>query len=175
MSIIAQARTAANVNAASNAAQVFPDQQNPTSPVFIQIPGSGRFEQKRFKVRASGFATSAGATTTFQPTLYAGSSLTAGSNTILGAATATVINTTSAPWWIELQAIFDSISGKLQGTFSAMINNSMIAAAALANVVTGLSAQTEPVLTICCGITFSVANAGNIGGLKYLVLDDETA
>lgn len=171
-----QARPAAPVNAAVTTVQMFPDQYVSANPVVIPVPGSGRLEQKRFKIRASGTATTAGATTTFGVTLYAGQSLTPGSNTVLGSLAGVVINTTTATWFLEAILIFDSISGKLTGTTSGLINNTIGAAAAITPLL-GLNGAagplgTEPVVNLCVGCTFGVAaSASNIGRLSEFILE----
>jgi len=172
---ITQARRAAPVNASVITVQIFPDQQNPAIPVFIAVPGSGRLEQMRFKVRASGSATTVGATTTFAPSLVPGAVIT-GPAAPLGILAATVVNTATTTWWIEAQLIFDSISGKLTGQFTGMINNTIIAAAAITPIL-GLNgsnapAGTEPVFQVSCGATFGVnAASGNVARLAELVLE----
>jgi hypothetical protein len=168
-------RAAAPVNASITTPQIFPDQVNSSVPVFIAVPGSGRLEQKRFRLIATGCATTLAATTTFAVSIYSGNSLVPANNTLIAALAATVINTTTAPWWIELGLVFDSVSGKLQGSSSGMINNAIIAAAAI-TPLTGLNgttapAGTEPVFNLCVGVTFGVnANAGNVARLGEFVI-----
>lgn len=156
----------------STSAQIFTDAVNAAIAAILNVPGSKRLEQKRFNVRASGYLTSAGSATTALPTLYFGTSLTPGSNTILGAGTATTVNTTSCPWWMEATLLFDSISGKLQGSFSSMVNNVIVANAAIANVPTGINGASEPVISLVCGMTFSAASAANFAGMSEFVLED---
>ena len=176
MSLEQPARAAAPVNANTVGTQIFPDQQISTNPVVIAVPGSGRLEQKKFRVLASGYATTAAATTTFQAGFFVGQSLTVGNNTSLGLLTATVINAATAPWWIEASLVFDSVSGKLQGQFAGMINNTIEAAAVLTNVVTGINgtnapAGTEPVFNLVIGIAFGVnASIANVAHLGQFIL-----
>lgn len=164
------ARAGAIVNAAITTSQIFPDQMNSAVPAIIPIPGTGRLEQKRFRVLASGYATTIAATTNFLVTLYNGISLVPANNAVVGALAATVINTTTAPWWIEAVLIFDSVSGKLNGTFSGMVNNAILAAAVI-SPMTGLNGSsgpsgTEPVTNLCVGVTFGVnASASNVARL----------
>jgi hypothetical protein len=115
------------------------------------------------------------ATTNFLVTLYSGNSLVPANNTVIGAVAATVINTTSCPWWIEAALAFDSVSGKLQGSISGMCNNAILAAAAI-TPLTGLNgtsapAGTEPVFNLCLGVTFGVnASAQNVARLGEFVI-----
>lgn len=171
-----QARAAGPISAAVTTAQIFPDQIVTTNPVVIPVPGSGRLEQKRFKIRGSGIATTVGATTTFGITLYAGQSLTPGSNTALGSLAGVVINTATATWFFEGVLIFDSVSGKLCGTVQGLINNTFSAAAAI-TPITGLNgaagpAGTEPVVNLCVGGTFGVnASAQNVARMSEFLLE----
>lgn len=159
---------AANLVGNTTSAQIFPLLVNglasATLACLIPVPGSFRLEQRQFIVRASGFVTG-GTTTNVTTTLYAGTSLTPGSNTVLQASTARAVNSTSAPWRIEAKLIFDSVSGKLHGTVEHEINNLFDAPAALTNVVTALVGSAEPVFNLCVGITFSASNANNLAGL----------
>lgn len=171
------------VNANVSTAQIFPSAQTPTLAYTLNAQGSGKLEQKRFYVRASGYVTG-GTTTNVTVTLYAvagpnipANPLTAGSWTVLGASTARAVNSSTAPWFYEAALVFDSVSGKLHGTFTDVINNNLDAAAALSNVVTGINGSTsaslgvEPPIIFVVGITFSAANAGNIGNLGDFTLD----
>jgi hypothetical protein len=174
MSFELPGRAGAIVNASVTTAQIFPDQINSSIACVIPVPGSGRLEQKRFRVLASGYATTAAATTTLAVTLYNGSSLAVASNTVIAALAATVVNNTTNPWWMEGVFVFDSVSGKLNGTFSGMISNTIIAAAAI-TPVTGLNGTTgplgtEPVVNLCVGVTFGVNATGNSARLGYFTL-----
>ncbi len=187
---IQKAPPAAQVLAAVTTAQIFPNLATPTLAAILNIAGTGRLEQKKFKVRGSGYATTAGATTTVTATLYAknaapAASLVAGNWSVIGVSSARVVNTTTVPWWIEADLIFDSVGGKLGGTFNAMVNNTLDAAAAITNPLTGLNGSSyavtqgatkvpaaEPVFVVAVGLTFGVnASAGNIGNLQELILD----
>ena len=180
---------AAQVSAAILTAQIFPNLSIPTLPAILNVPAGGRLEQQKFKVRASGYATTQAATTTVLLSLFGkpvvpGTPLTPANWTLLGASTARVVNTTSCPWWIEADLTMDSISGKLGGTFNALINDLYDASAPIANILTGLNATSypvvqgantipavEPAFAVCVGITFGVnASVGNIGNLGNLIL-----
>jgi hypothetical protein len=170
---INRAPAAAQVSANVTTAQIFPNSFNSSIACLLTGPGGGVLEQKRFWVRASGYVTT-GTNTNVTITLYSGTSLTAGGNTVLGASTARAVNTTSAPWNFEAVLTFDSVSGKLQGSFKDMINNILDADAALSNVVTGVSGaagSASPALNFVIGVTFSAANVGNIGNLGDFSLD----
>ena len=187
-SAITKAQPAAQVKANVATGQLFANAANPSVPAIINVPGSGRLEQKKFVVRASGTATT-GATSTVAPTLYMAKSVpatpfTPGNWTILGAATGVSFATTTGAWWIEALLEFESVGGTMQGSFSSLILNTLGAAAAIPNLLTGLNGtsqtvtqgstvvpQTEPVFVIACGLTFGTANVGNIGTMGDFSLD----
>lgn len=175
---------AGQVNAAVTTAQIFPLISNPNMPCTVSAKGKGIAEQKRFTIRAEGNLQTAGATTTAQASLLAGLAIPAtplviGSWTLLGAGGAQVVATAWSPWWIEANLILDSNSGKMQGTFSQMVNNLYTAWAPLANQLTGINATNNPIAGVqpadpvawfAIALTFSVANAGNIGNLANFEL-----
>lgn len=178
------------VNASVTTAQLFANRQVPSVPTVIGILGSGRLEQRKFTVRASGSATT-GTTSNLTATLYIAAAIpatpfTAGSWAVLGASTAHSLVSLTAPWMIEAQLEFESIGGTMQGIYNALINNAVDAAAAISNRLTGLNGTSntitqepggavvvaaEPVFVIGVGLTFSVANAGNVGTLGDFCLD----
>jgi hypothetical protein len=73
--------------------------------------------------------------------LYAGivAPTLAAPGTLIAVSTARAVGTTTAPWWVEAELLFDSVSGKLQGVQSAIVNNLYDAKAALAAVVAGIN------------------------------------
>lgn len=165
----------ARVNANSVAAQVFPRADSLLLPVVLTAPGSGVLDQKKFVVRASGFCTTAGAYTVLI-TLYAGIVVPtiAAPGTLIAVSTARAVGTTSCPWWIESELQFDSVSGKLQGVQSAMVNllyDAKAANAAAIAAVAGGVGSAEPALYFAVAITFNTGNILNIGGLQDFVLD----
>jgi hypothetical protein len=189
-SSLTKAVPAGQISAAVTTAQLFPNKQVPSAPTVINVLGSGRLEQKKFTVRASGSVVT-GTTATVTPTLYMGlvipaTPFTAGNWTILGAGGAVSLASISSAWAIETTLYFESLGGTMQGSFSSEINNAITAAAAITNRLTGLNGTSnsitqepsavlvtaaEPVFVIAVGLTFSVANAGNIGTLGDFCLD----
>jgi hypothetical protein len=164
------------VSANSAAAQVFPNLLVPANPVFLTAPSGGTLDQKAFRVRASGYATTAGNFTVLI-TLWAGIVLPtiAAPGTIIGVSTARAQNTISAPWMIEANLIMDSVSGRMHGTQKAVVNNLFDAEAAIAAAITGITpgqGGAEPAVYFAVGITFGTGNVGNIGNLGDFVLDE---
>lgn len=172
---IQRARPAASVSAAVATAQIFPDLGTPTLAAVLLCPGSSRLEQKRFEVRASGIVTVAGAFTAtlslYGALVAPAAPLVAANWTLLGASGATAVATTTAGWEIQAELSFDSVSGKLQGIVESCVNNITVARAAIANQVTAINGVTEPVMVFAIGVTFSAANAGNIGKMADFCLD----
>jgi hypothetical protein len=182
-STVNKALPANTVNAAVTTSQIFPQLNNALVPAYLAVPGSGRFEQQKFWVRAQGFATSAG-NFTVVITLFGFAVLsnnkanplpanpfTPGSWTVIGASTARAVNTVSRPWTYEAELQFDSTSGVMHGIFEDFINNLYDARAAVTNTLAGVNGTFEPCIVLAVGITFSSGNVGNIGTLYEFVLD----
>lgn len=192
MQTILTSRPAAKVLAALLTAQIFPDLAIPTQACVLNVPGTGRLEQRKFSVRASGFATTAAATTTFLASFFIAKLLPATSlvpaswAAVMCAGTARVINTATVPWWLEATIEFDSVGGKMGGIFNQMANNLFDASAAITGTLTGLNGTgmpavqpgpvtvqpAEPVFVIGCAATFGVnASAANIANLAHFEID----
>lgn len=177
--IINHAPAAAQVNGAVATLQVFPNAVVlPQIPSILSCEGSGVVEMRKFIIRASGRCLTVN-NSNVQLTLHAALGATAltiaAPGTVIAQAAAVNQNTTGAPWYIEARLIFDSISGKLHGTFQTMVNNSLSAEAAVAAVlanVSGAAGSAEPALQFTAGISFSIAAATNIGIMNSLEQGD---
>ena len=144
----------------------------PTVPLQVNIPQNSPLEGKPFLLVGSGvlnFGTSSTATLK----VYSGTSLTPGSNTQLATSGAITGFAGKVPFNFELKLQFDSISGKLNGSFKFMVNNTLVAEAALSNVVTGLnnnpsivSAPPVSVASFCLSLTCGT------GGTQVIVVDE---
>lgn len=178
---IKRAAPANSVVANTGNAQVFTLASNAAAPAVVAAPGKLILEGKRFTVRAEGNLQTVGAYTAKASLLAAltipGTPLTAANWTLLGSGTARAVGTAWAPWWINADLIFDSMSGALQGTFNQMVNNLFDASAAIANQVTGINGTNQnvtqgatvvppadPVLYFAVALTFGTAglNVGNL-------------
>ena len=133
---------------------------NPASPTTLAlicpIPPGGVLEADPFDVVASGFL-NIGTSSTVNIKLYSGTSLTPGSDTLLGASGAITAFAGKAPWYAKATLIYDSTSGKLQGSIKFMVNNTLVAEAAVSNVVTGLSSVNNPIANFVISFTFATA------------------
>jgi hypothetical protein len=96
--------------------------------------------------------------------LYYGSSATVVSGNLLHkTASATTQNSTTAPFFLHGQVVYDSLSGKLQGKCGMEINNVIDPEIALTNVITGINnaaATAAGVLGFSLTITSSGAGSG---------------
>ena len=149
----------------------------------VNLPGSGRYEQVPFIVKASGWVSiPAGTfTATLVAALYgvAGSAAwTAASGNqiaLSGSQSYTQAGTTAVivPFTIEANCEGDSTSEELQGRYQAIVNNTLTAATKLANNPTTMNFATEPAAQFACGVTLTNAGTSakaNLGGL-YIYAD----
>lgn len=132
-------------------------------PLVVQIPPGSILEKQRWSGVASGYLTAAAALSATLK-LYSGTSATPGNNSLLATSGAVAIAAAgSSPFIIKIaDAIYDSVSGKLAGVASFIVNGTFVAAAALSTTVTGINNNNSPVLSLCLSATFSVANAANL-------------
>lgn len=137
--------------------------------VYFPVLPTGFAGSATFRFRARGRATTVGAHN-ITPKVSFGTSATAGSNTVIAAATARAGATDTASWAIEGTLVWNSTKQSLQGAFWA-INGSTIVLDALA--VT--TAKTGVDLTATGnGLTVEMTIAtggGDIGYLDELVLE----
>ena len=186
-SAIRRAAPAAQITGTVTTAQVAALASNPLLPLTVAVPGKGVLDGRMFIVRAEGSAFVAAGTTTVNATLLGGNAipatpLTAANWTTIKALTATAIATASyAPWYLEGRLIYDSNGGLLQGTVKGMINNTLIAEAAITNQLTGINGMNvpisqagtlvqpaDPVAYFALALTFgtSGANIGNVANFE---------
>jgi hypothetical protein len=98
----------------------------------------------------------------------------------LASPTYTTIATTGAvtagnfdgePFRISANFSGDSISGQLQGTYSALFNGSLVNSTPKASTtLSGLNFVTEPVFGLVVGVTFSVSGTNNLAYLYQFTL-----
>lgn len=155
----AKAVLPAQLAVVATAEQVVPNPLNITLPLCVQTPPQAGCEQIPLDLNVSGYikTTSSGSVTL---KVYSGSSLTVGSNTLLGTTGAQTQNTLTSPFWIKGKLLYDSVSGKLVGTISAYVNGVLIAEATLSNFITGVNDANNPVLSVVLTITASGAASG---------------
>lgn len=180
---IRHAAPAAQALGTAATAQVVALASNLNLACTLALPGKGSLDGRSFTVRAEGSAYVAAGTTTVNATLLGAltipaTPLTAANWTTIKALTATAIATASyAPWWLEARLIYDSNGGLLQGVVEGMINNTLIAKAAITNQLTAINGTNlpvnqagtvvvpaDPVAYFALALTFGTAGA-NIGNL----------
>jgi hypothetical protein len=122
------------------------------------IPPNTNLEQIPWEFEWSGYIkTTANGNITLK--VYEGTAIVSGN--LMGSSGAIAQNTASAPFWANGKFIFDSVSGKLEGTIGFFINGSLVATVAISNVLTGFSNTTsDPVVQFCASITSSGAASG---------------
>lgn len=133
---------------------------NSALPLSASLEPNTTQEQIPFDVNVSGYLTT-GTTTNVTLKVFSGVSTTIGSNTSIATSGAIAQNSASAPFFMRLKAIYDTVSGKLGGIFEGVINNTLFGPTALSAVITGISNSTNPVIALSLTVTFSAANAGN--------------
>lgn len=133
--------------------------QLPTQPISIAIPPATALEQTVFDLWASGdIQTTASGNITLK--LYEGIDPTIANNVLLGSSGAIAQATLDEPFWVHATLIYSTKSGKLRGKIEFFVNNTLVAAVVLSNVVTGISNLNNPVASFSITITSSGATAG---------------
>jgi hypothetical protein len=138
---------------------VMPNPNNTTVPLLITLPPDTPNEQAILLLVASGYIkTTAAGNITIK--LYSGTSLTVGSDTLLGSSGAIAQNSAIAPFWALAHLIYDSVSGKLTGKIEFFVNGTIVAAVAVSNTLTGISNSSNPVASFLLSFTSSGAAGG---------------
>lgn len=143
----------------------------PLAPSFVQIPGTGQYEQQLISVRAAGYLFVHGTSPTINFLFQQGTSLTSGSNTTMATLASAQSLTTNAnyPWFFKADLQGDSVSGVLQianGVFSC---NGVSGSLTLTDL-TGVNLTTTNYQFVI-GITFGVSDATNKAFLSQFTLN----
>lgn len=134
---------------------------NPASALVLSIPSGSILDKRRFRVEASGTIKGAG-TTNATLKLLSGTSTTVASDTSLGASSASAVNSTTAPFYVEANLVYDGATGLLAGTIEYFINGTLTAKAAIANQISGILGNSgSAVVNFVLSIAFSAAFATN--------------
>lgn len=146
----------------STAEALVPNPATPTKPLLVQVPASSGLEQRVFELEGTGYIVTGGTTNVTLKTYAAlGASALTTSSTALGSSGAVAQNSAKAPFWISAKLIYDSVSGKLTGTIGYLINNTLVATAAVGAVLTGITDIANPVLSFGFSLTCSGGFAAN--------------
>lgn len=139
---------------------IMPHPQNAAIAFALPLSPNEGNEQIAWDLEVSGYIITTN-TTNVTVKVYSGTSLTVGSDTQLATSGAIAQNTASAPFEMHLHCVYDSVSGKMGGYFEGFINNTLVAKAALSNVITGIKDSNNPVATFLISFTSSAAAGGN--------------
>lgn len=141
----------------------------PTAPLQVQVPAGSVLEQEPFEIVASGFLNH-GTSSTVTIKLYSGTSLTVGSDSLLGTSGAISAFAGKANWLLRCtDVIYDSQSGKLNGRIEFLVNGSFVAQANFSTTVTGINnnpALGTAVLSLLLSVTFGT------GGTQIISVHD---
>lgn len=139
---------------------------NPTasSPTYVNDSVDGR----QFKIRVVGITTVA-ASSTFQVSLYQGSSSTTSSDTLVSISSSYTITTASSINWVfENNLLWDSTTSHLNGWFFSDVNNVFTGGAAI-TAITNLAVTN---LVFIPAFTFGTSNAGNTVTVKEFLFEN---
>jgi hypothetical protein len=141
------------------AAGVVLNPQNPTLALVCPLSPNEGNEATPFDLYASGYVTTANASNIVGK-LAAGTSTTDATNTALGSSSASAVGTTTAPWKVHCELLYDSVSGKLTGTVEWLVNNILTVKAAIATIITGVKDANSPVANFVLSFSSSAAAGG---------------
>jgi hypothetical protein len=135
---------------------------NAASPTYVNSSVDGR----QFRIRIVGLTT-VSASSTFQVSLYQGTSSTVTSDTLIAiSASYTITTASSVNWVFETNLLWDSTTSHLNGWFFSDVNNTFTGAAA----ITAITNLTVTQLQFIGGVTFGTSNSANQVVVKeYLV------
>jgi hypothetical protein len=141
------------------------------NPLVLALPPGGPCEQEAFDITFSGYVTTTQSSTVVFK-LYLGASATIGSNTVLASTTSATVATTTVPFRFTVTLNYDSVSGKLTGTYSGIIGGTLTALTALTGAPVSASANNAgtnlgtPVLSFTLTVTFGTGATANTVNLK---------
>lgn len=132
----------------------------PTLPLQLQIPSLSPLEGQHFEIYASGMVNT-GVSATVAISLYSGTSLTPGQNTLLASSGVLTAFAGAQNWYMQASAIFDSVSGLLSGTAKFFVAGQFVAEVAFTAGLTGVNNRNSPVANFLLSVQFGTANAAN--------------
>jgi len=178
---IYRAKRAASLVNPVTTAVVFKQADNSAYATYVSLPWMQSGDtNERFRIRAVGRATAAGAysfvakiqfnSDMSNPGQWA-SALTITNNTDVGAGlTSATVSTATRPWWLDLDLIWDSTSGRLAGRQSGLNSEVVGPVDTTITALTGIDLTTGK-----CGFVvnavFGTTNASNIAYLDDFVLE----
>jgi hypothetical protein len=137
---------------------------NASSPTYVNDSVDGR----QFRIRVVGLAT-VSASTTFQVSLYQGTSSTLTSDTLVSiSASYTITTASTVNFLFENNFLWDSTSSHLNGWFQSDVNNTFTGSAAI-TAITNLSVTN---LNFIPAITFGTSNAANAVTIREFLVEN---
>jgi len=137
---------------------------NASAPTYVNDSLDGR----QFKVRVVGLTTVA-ASSTFQVSLFQGTSSTTTSDTLVAISSSYTITTASTINWVfDCNLLWDSTTSHLNGWFQSDVNNVFTGSAAI-TAITNLSVTN---LQFIPAFTFGTSNAGNTVTVKEFLFEN---
>jgi hypothetical protein len=132
--------------------------ENAAVPLVIAIPPDTLNEQTELWLVASGYMKTTNSTN-ITIKLYSGTSLTVGSDTLLGSSGALALNSATCFWKCKAEVHYDSVSGALVGTIEFYFNKAIVAKVTWSNFPTGVNNTSNPVASFLLSVTSSAATA----------------
>jgi hypothetical protein len=140
-----------------------PAVSTPTQPIplVLAVPSKALLEGQPFELLVSGDIFIGGATPTAVLKLYSGTSMTLGSDLLLGATAAAALTTANNPFYFKASLIGSTGTGKIVGSFKSLFGATLGAEAALAAPITGVNFKNDPVANFMLTVTPNNANANS--------------
>lgn len=134
------------------------------------VAGNGTVDCHTISVRIVGKVTT-GASSTFTPSIYLGTSSTVASNTTLGAgAASSAIATTTANFVVEATFLWDSVTAKINGYYTSLVNGVVANAGAL-TATTPTAVASAALLQFIPVFAFGTTNAANSVTVTEFAID----
>lgn len=132
-----------------------------TLPLAVALPPGGPCEQEQFTVVASGYVQTKQSSTVVIK-LYVGDSSTIGSNQGIVTTTSVTLATTTSPFLIKADLVYDSVSGKVDVLSVAAVLKGTVNTSIIATTPYSLSISNtgNPVITFTLTATFGTGSAG---------------
>jgi hypothetical protein len=142
----------------------------------LPVPGANKLNGQQFRVYATGALSVAPGISCPNITiaLYANTGTVASPTYTAIATTGAVAagNFDNESWKIEALLNGDTLSGVLQGQYSAIFNNVLVnSTPKVITALSGLNYATDPVFGLVVGVTFSVSAAANSAFMYQFVLE----
>lgn len=173
MQIDTQAVAASALAVTGTTCTIFNTKASASTACTLNMPGSRRYHGKLFRIYAAGTIFVSGTAPSGNIVLFSGGSLTTGSNTVMGTLSSaqSLASGATYPWVVEAVCEGDDTTGKIQGSYTILIDNVKKSSAALDNELTTIDFDAEPSAQFCIGVTWGVGNANNSATMLSFTLE----